>query len=296
MRKPRPTPDLNLVFHPERDTSFRHFEGHEQVPFDAAATALTRANAWWLAEAALLTYWNPAEAIPRYQSAGLQATFVEAGDTQSYVAWNDRAVLVSFRGTQPGRLQDILDDAFIAFVPAKAGVVHLGFHGALERVWQKLMTVVEPLAATRTVWFGGHSLGAALAILAADRYPNTAGVSTLGAPRVGDKLFVAAYDKRVGERSRRYVNDTDIVTNVPIVPYFHVGTLRHITPDGLVTTQEPPHDDFVRHIFGSVRPLREMSEALHRKQLTEPPDCLLDHMPRGYVVDIWNDLDAHGPV
>jgi hypothetical protein len=294
MRKPRPTPDINLVFHPELDAQYRHFEGHAVAPFNAAATVVTRANAWWLAEAALLTYWAPPDALPRYQSAGLQAVFVESGDTQSYVAWNDSAVLVSFRGTQPGRLQDIVDDALIGFVPAKTGLVHFGFHGALERVWTKLMAVVEPLSATRTVWFGGHSLGAAIAILAADRYPQTAGVSTLGAPRVGEAFFVAAFNKRFGERSRRYVNDTDVVTNVPIFPYAHVGALRHITPDGLVTTQEPPHDDFVQHLFGGMKPLNEMSAALHHNQLKNPPDFMLDHMPRSYTIDIWNDLDAHG--
>ena len=44
MRKPRPAPDLRFVFHPEADTEYRHFEGHEQAPFSANATFVTRAN------------------------------------------------------------------------------------------------------------------------------------------------------------------------------------------------------------------------------------------------------------
>jgi hypothetical protein len=36
-------------------------------------------------------------------------------------------------------------------------------------------------------------------------------------------------------------------------------------------------------------------EALEAKAIRRAPDFLLDHMPRGYAVDIWNDLDANGP-
>src|SRR4051794_8764335 len=128
MRKQRPTPDLRFVFHPESDAEYVHFDGHGDVPFDCQATSITRANAWWLAESALLSYWSPLEAMNRFQVAGLTAEFVEQGDTQAFVAWNARAVLVSFRGTQPGSLADIVDDALVPLVPWAHGAVHLGFH------------------------------------------------------------------------------------------------------------------------------------------------------------------------
>src|ERR1700759_874653 len=108
MQKPRPIPDLRFVFHPERDTAYQHFERSQEAPFSATATSVTRANAWWLAESALLAYWDTAEATRRFGRAGLSADFVEVADTQVYVASNAAAILVSFRGTQPGSIGDIV--------------------------------------------------------------------------------------------------------------------------------------------------------------------------------------------
>jgi hypothetical protein len=299
MQKPRAVPDQRFLFHPEQDASFVHFDGHEQVPFDGRARSLTRANAWWLAESALLSYWDPVTAKRRFAGAGLQSTFMEVGGTQAYVASGDGFVIVAFRGTQPGSLHDIVDDAVVALVPWSHGTVHLGFRAALDRAWTRLMAVVEPLTASRSVWMTGHSLGAALATLAADRFPTTAGVCTMGSPRVGDRAFGAAFDARFGERATRYVNDADIVTHVPTpfpLPYSHVGSLRQITPDGRVTVRTALFPHFVPEIFGDVRHLAEISDALRNGVLLTPPDFVLDHMPRGYAIDIWNDVDANGPV
>jgi triacylglycerol lipase len=298
MRKPRPTPDLRFVFNPELDPDYVHFGGHEQASFAAKAASLTRVNAWWLAEAALLSYWGKATGVSRFESAGLCATFVEVEDTQAYVAWSADFLLISFRGTQPGSLTDIVDDALVTLVPWTHGAVHCGFKGALERIWVPLMKIVEPLATARTVWFAGHSLGAALATLAADRFSDTAGVCTLGSPRVGDRRFATGFDARFGARSLRYVNDTDIVTHLPTpfpLPYNHVGAVRHITPDGRITAQMMPLAHFVPEVFGNVKHLSELSDALKAGAIQTAPDFLLDHMPRAYTVDLWNDLDAHGP-
>jgi triacylglycerol lipase len=297
VQRPRANPELRLVFHPEADDSYRHFDGHEAVSFDPAAARVTRANAWWLAEAALLTYWDPDQALPRFAAAGLDAELVEGGDTQAYVASRPGAVIVAFRGTEPDRLGDAFDDALVALVRATHGAVHEGFRDALDRVWPALLARLTPLAASRAIWFSGHSLGAAVATLAADRFPATAGVCTLGSPRVGDRAFAAAFDARFGDRAARYVNDADIVTHLPTpfpLPYAHVGQLRQITPDGRVTGQAPVLAHFVRDVFGGVGPLQDIVHALQSGAVRRAPDFLLDHMPRGYTTDIWNDHDAHG--
>jgi triacylglycerol lipase len=297
MRKRRATPDLRFVFHPELDRDYVHFDSHEQVRFDAAATSLTRGNAWWLAESALLSYWSESDAIPRFERAGLTAAFVGAEDSQSYLAWSNDAVLVCFRGTQPGSLRDIVDDAFVVLVPSTHGAVHLGFRGALDRIWPDILKKLNELAASRTVWFTGHSLGGALAILAADRFAAAAGVCTIGCPRAGDRRFAAAFDDRFGSRARRYVNDTDIVTHVPTpvpLPYSHVGEVRQITPDGRVTEQMSLLPHFVPQAIGNVGHLMEVADALKSGAMRIAPDFLLDHMPRAYTVDMWNDVDAHG--
>ena len=174
------------------------------------------------------------------------------------------AVIVTFRGTEPDRLGDAFDDARFALLPWTHGSVHAGFRNALERVWTPLVEKLTPLA-SRAVWFSGHSLGAALATLAADRFPTTSGVCTFGSPRVGDRAFAAAFDVRFGARAARYVNDADIVTHAPTtfpLPYAHVGQLRQITPDGRITSQAPALAHFVRDVFGGVGPVQDIVEAL----------------------------------
>jgi len=297
--RPRPTQDIQLVFHPQRDTSYVHFQDGESHPFDANATRLGRRNAWWLAEAALLSYWAPDEARARYQRVSFEAEPIFDGTTQCYVAWNDRVVFVTFRGTEPGEPGDLLDDLTFALAPWDTGkplqAVHLGFKVALDRVWKALDARLQTLATTRTVWFAGHSLGAALAALAADRYPATAGVCTLGAPRVGEWHFAAAHSSRFGPRALRYVNDADIVTHVPLpLPYQHAGTPRFIDPTGHVSEMRPPLHHYFATLVGDPAHVREVRLALDRGQLRHAPDFLLDHMPRGYCVDLWNDYVRFG--
>jgi len=297
VQRPRPTPDLQFVFHPEADGGYRHFDGHDTVPFDPAAATMTRANAWWLAEAALLAYWDPDEARQRFAAAGLAAELVESGDTQAYVASMPGAVIVTFRGSEQDRLGDAFDDARFGLVRATHGSVHIGFRDALDRIWPAILGKLTPLTGSRTVWFTGHSLGAALATLAADRFPTTAGVCTIGSPRIGDRAFAAAFDAQFGASAARYVNGADIVTHVPPpfpLPYKHVGQLRQITADGRITTQAPVLSHFVGDIFGGVGPLQDVVGALQSGAMRRAPNFLLDHMPRGYTTDIWNDHDAHG--
>src|SRR5262249_10320659 len=119
-RKQPPPPSLTLVFHPEQDREYVHFEATltgkpsqpavTALPFDvAAAGTFSFVNAWWLADAALLSYWDRDEAKKRFRAgAGLSAELIDNEGTQCYVAGNERFTIVSFRGTQPDELIDVL--------------------------------------------------------------------------------------------------------------------------------------------------------------------------------------------
>jgi triacylglycerol lipase len=295
--RPRPTPNLDLVFHPQHDGSYIHFDGAALHPFQPDPTVLGRRSAWWLADAALLTYWKPDDVVARYRSAGFEAEPVFAMPTQCYLAWTDRAVIVSFRGTEPGEPGDVFDDVGFALAPwdSAKSLVHLGFKLALNRVWPRLEARLAELSPSRSVWFSGHSLGAALATLAADRFAATAGVCTLGGPRVGNRRFALAHTRRFGPRSLRYANDADIVTHLPPpVPYEHAGTARFIDPDGRVSSRRPRLEHFFRPLIGNPAHVREMRQCLFDGRLKEAPDFLLDHMPRAYTVDLWNDYVGSG--
>lgn len=296
--KPRPIRRIELVFHPERDTDYRHFDDADRHPFDTS-DALGRRNAWWLADAALLAYWDEAHALPRFAGAGLKATAFNHDGVDGYVAAGDGFAIVTFRGTEPDQSSDIFDDANFALVPwdTTGASVHAGFLHALDRVWPKLAPQLEALASSHRIWFTGHSLGAALATLAAARFGGSTGVCTLGSPRVGNRAFASAFATRFGARARRYVADTDVVTHVPPpapLPYKHVDELRQIDPGGLVSDARPALSHFFNALFGDAQHLRQVVTLLRTGSMTAAPKFLLDHMPAGYAVDIWNDYAQHG--
>jgi len=294
MRKPAPDYSLDLVLHPEHDRSFRHFENAAANPFQAdPAAACPRVNAWWLAEAALATYWPSTDAIPMFRAAGFECQFVSADSTDCCVAWQDDFVVVAFRGTQPDQWRDILADVNLVLVPWERGLVHLGFKKAFDVIRPALDPILQGLTSNRTLWWCGHSLGAALATLAADHY-SARGVCTFGSPRVGDLVFANAFNAKFSDRSLRYVNDHDVVTHVPLpIGYGHVDVRRFIEPDGTVDGGRPIIPHFFEDLIGPPRHLLEVIEALSTGALRTPPTFLLDHMPKAYAIWTWNDYDAH---
>ena len=276
--KPRAERDMRFVLHPAADAAYVHFDGSDAHPFEPAATGVSRVNAWWLAEAALLSYWPLAIANARFRSAGLETGFIEQGGVQCYVSVGSAFVIVSFRGTEVDDLQDVFDDARFALVRwnETGAKVHHGFRAAFERVEARLAGALASIGPERTVWFSGHSLGGALAVLAADRFDRANGILSIGSPRVGNAAFATTFTERFGNVTARYVSNRDLVTRVPPrrpFGYEHVGELRQIDPNGDVRGAAPP-----------ALALTDRIRDLGRTQ-----DALLDHMPRGYSVDIWND-------
>lgn len=114
----------------------------------------------------------------------------------------------------------------------QGGKVHRGFAGALDRVWTQIEGQLDRL--DMPVLFAGHSLGAALATLAASRRPPDT-LYTFGSPRVGDADFAASMAKTV---VYRYVNCCDVVAHLPPAVYQPVGTLRYIDSNGRLTDTE----------------------------------------------------------
>jgi hypothetical protein len=257
------------------------------TPFDAAARGFSPVNAWWLADAALLSYWDAGVATTRFrEQAGLESEFFTNGGTQAYVAWNDSAVIVAFRGTQPNQPADIWSDVDFVPIPwANGGKVHQGFAAALDDVWNEIAARLQALDG-RTVWFGGHSLGAALATLAADRFGPAAGVYTLGSPRVGDPEFVAGFNERHARHSFRYVNHHDVVTHVPPSRwgFGHVDSEQHFDAGGVAAGVSVRGADVLE---AAARHLAEQVDLIVSGSSLIPPG-VIDHTPRRYSTLVWN--------
>jgi len=297
-KKASPRASLWLVTHPESDTEYVHFQAAmadgstrraaDVTPFDAAAHAFSPINAWWLADAALLSYWDAGAVASRlHDQAGMQSECFDRLGTQGFLAWNDQSVIVAFRGTQPNERADVWSD--IKFLPAEwenGGRVHEGFAAALDAVWDAVAARLAELP-RRTVWFTGHSLGAAVATLAADRFGAADGVYTLGSPRVGDANFVAGFNARHAGRSFRYVNNHDVVTHVPPsrLGFGHVDREHHFGDDGQTSDGASVRGADVLAIAAGH--LAERVDLIVSGG-SLIPSAVIDHTPRRYATFVWN--------
>ena len=64
MPKPMPADTWNNLFYPPPD--YKYFEGSDQFAFEPGAESFSWKNAWWLADAALLSYvkdWNSVQGV-----------------------------------------------------------------------------------------------------------------------------------------------------------------------------------------------------------------------------------------
>lgn len=309
------------VFPPNE--GYTYFENHRDHPFRHRSRKFEMVNAWWLADAALLAYAEPNFAIPKFQDAGLQVQGSQpfsGPSTQCYVVHNDDFVIISFRGTQvykPGLqrklvdiLRDVVDDVvadvrFTLVNSEQGGCVHCGFKGALSEVWEAVEQHLNQLKQEnpdRPFFFTGHSLGAALATLAADKYGSVRALYTFGSPKVGDEEFKNDFYVN----TYRFVNNNDIVPKVPpLAPYdplrlapgiyHHVGQLKYIDAAGEV------HDNpgrWYRLLDGFRGEFGHLFNALGRLRSgwvwELPDDHLTDHAPLFYAIHIWNNYEKGG--
>ncbi|QIF04302.1 lipase family protein [Roseimicrobium sp. ORNL1] len=224
--------------------SFDFFRTCEAHPFDASATSYSKVNASWLADASLLAYSEESVVREVYRKAGFADVMaLNNHGTQAYIASSRNVAIVSFRGTRVAKrfsseefknvVADWITDLRFALAESShGGFVHLGFKDALGVIWEPLRESIMSLLRdepNRPIWMTGHSLGAALATLAAARLGHVKGVYTFGSPRVGDASFHADYHVP----TFRIVHQDDIITRVPIYssfvpPRVEVGLYKHV--------------------------------------------------------------------
>ncbi|CAM9893130.1 unnamed protein product [Ectocarpus fasciculatus] len=100
---------------------------------------------------------------------------------------------------------------------------------------------------SRKLYVTGHSLGGALATIAAARLVfvedlNVAALYTIGAPRVFDSEVADIFDSKTNHGTRmkdkyfRCRNNNDIVARIPPSPYKHVGTEVYFDRFGAIST------------------------------------------------------------
>jgi len=166
-------------------------------------------------------------------------------DTQAYIIGNDNAIIVAFRGSEK-KLKDWKTNLEFTKSEGPLGYVHEGFNDAFNTVKIELTKgLSDYFDQGQSLWITGHSLGGALATLAAaslvEKYPaigiEVSGVYTFGSPRVGDGTFREAFNSKLGDRTFRVVNGNDLVPRVPprVAGYKHVGSVALINEKGVIS-------------------------------------------------------------
>jgi hypothetical protein len=141
-----------------------------------------------------------------------------------------------FRGTtEANNKADWLTDARIGICTSKTGLpVHIGFNHAFNSMLPEIRKFITEANPTGYIHCIGHSLGGAVASLAADwvskNRPNTVKLYTFGAPRVGTQFFVSSTTDSVRNTNmHRVYHRTDPVPMVALYPFMQApcSTVGH---------------------------------------------------------------------
>jgi triacylglycerol lipase len=190
------------------------------------------------AELANISYLSRAEAgLLAHRMGFPEIRYYDRDGAQAYIFANADDAVVTCRGTEPNDWNDVKADLDLAKAVAEtAGWVHRGFKREVDELWPRLEQAL--VNNTRTLWFCGHSLGAAMAAICAGRCrlsyirSNPRALFTYGSPRVGNKRYVNYCQME----AYRWVNNNDIVTRVPPnwLGYRHKGEEVYLNVHGKI--------------------------------------------------------------
>ena len=201
-------------------------------------------------------------------------------DTEAYLMRSERGdLIISFRGSEEGRGEGAIRDwlltdtdailapfALSAEATDPAPFVHRGFQRAYLAVRDALHAAVAEEAGGERLYLTGHSLGAALATIAAvdlaEAQDRPVTLVTFGSPRVGSPAFV--------QLARQRLQQSWLVTQrgdpVPYLPpegpkraarrYAHLPGARYIRRDFTLEAglpQPPTRPNFKHHLLWSYR-------------------------------------------
>lgn len=193
------------------------------------------------AQLASIAYNNTKEAKSQAKRLGFTTTeFYEKDGAQAYRFMNKEDLVIACRGTQPAEFNDIKADLKAFPVIAETvSRVHRGFKAEVDELWPMICEDINrKVNLGKKLWMCGHSLGAAMATIMANRCECDSNLNdpeelyTYGSPRVGWPTYVKSF----GTVHHRWKNNNDIVTTVPYkwMGYTHHGEEHYMNAYGNV--------------------------------------------------------------
>ena len=238
-------------------------------------TALDEGNAYWMARISSEVYKKISEenelpdedkillSLKKGDDRFKSVTGADKNSAQAALIEHEDYLCMAFRGTN--ELADWLDNINVFRVNELFGEFHRGFWYSVIDVWDVIYPKYEELRSKkkRPLFFTGHSLGGAMATIAAARFihadwPFTA-VYTFGQPRTMDRATARIYNSETGKRHHRFQNNEDIVTRVParLAGYSHVGECLYIDSDGTIKDDPGFWYKFLDTVEGAMESLIE---------------------------------------
>ena len=190
------------------------------------------------AKISAITYDDPDISTAKFNALGYTIVdFFNINGAQAYLLKDcDGVHVLSFRGTEVKEKSDVLADLISGKNnEACGGKIHVGFKGEINKLWPSIQKAVADIEA---LYITGHSLGAAMATVAASRIqPKVIALVTFGSPRVGNREF--ANSLKVFHY--RVQNNCDDVTKVPfmLMGFAHHGTHMYLNYYGAFRNLTP---------------------------------------------------------
>jgi hypothetical protein len=216
------------------------------------------------------------------------------------VAAGRGATFVMFAGTDPLKIEDWFTDFKLAPTP---DALHEGFAKAVDNAMVEIMPLIKNRGtAEQPLFFTGHSMGGALAEIAAlraleEEHIRATAIYTFGGPRAGGRDFFNRYTPDLGERTFRLVHGDDIVASVPpslLGIFRHVGRLVHcgrgLTFEGIAPASSADNDpsfilsglDALTNIKFDMPDLATLEDPRGFDRSNAIPLGVRDHVPASY--------------
>jgi len=260
-------------------------------------TTLDEGNAYWMARLSKEVYTKKSQrdqlpdeekilkSLQKDDGKFMSVFGVDKNSAQAALVEHSDYLCMVFRGTN--EIEDWLDNLNAFGTKELFGEFHRGFWFSLEDVWAPINDRCRELQKIkpRPVFITGHSLGGAMATIAASKFihedkPFTS-VYTFGQPRALTRDTALIFNVECKSRYFRFHNNNDMVTRVParVMGYSHIGTYLYITEEHTIHKDVGYWFRFVDYVDGALSAVRE-------KGL----DAFEDHYMEKYLaaVEAWN--------